>query len=375
MIENLIIDIFCVLIISAILISHNMQKKHKDIAFMRFTILGHVFILFALINFTCNFLDGKPQYTTALYIFNFLSFVSADAIILSYIAYFSTFFSNSKKKNEFLLEPITFITYLRVIAIVVLFSIGKLFTIDEGGHYSEYSITVIPYIFSLISIAMILFKLLRNGKVFNAEQKRVTVFYMFIPFLGGVLDEIFKTYIYFSMSLTLSILLIYATLQASIIENARIREKELEKLSFVDPLTEVNNRNAYYTLLSALDPHQNVGIVFCDVNGLKYVNDTFGHSEGDKLLISFSELAMKQFDKKDIFRIGGDEFLILLTDIQKDDFENKLTAFENLLKSNNYIAASGATYGTVRYIEQLVLTAEEKMYVQKRASIKQKTNA
>jgi diguanylate cyclase (GGDEF)-like protein/PAS domain S-box-containing protein len=93
------------------------------------------------------------------------------------------------------------------------------------------------------------------------------------------------------------------------------RQKRIEYLSYHDQLTELYNRRFFEEELRRLDVERNypLSIVYADVNGLKVVNDAFGHESGDQLL-KLVAAAMKTACRADdiIARIGGDEFLILL---------------------------------------------------------------
>ena len=114
------------------------------------------------------------------------------------------------------------------------------------------------------------------------------------------------------------------------VENYRMR-KSLEKLSRTDMLTGVLNRNAMNKKINDLESgevefKQGLGVVFADVNGLKTANDTKGHNEGDKILVNVSDKLKSVFDEKEIYRAGGDEFLII-TDMEKYKF---YASFEKL---------------------------------------------
>ncbi len=92
--------------------------------------------------------------------------------------------------------------------------------------------------------------------------------------------------------------------------------KKLEKLSRVDLLTGVMNRNTMNNRIDEIvdDPasaEKYFGVIFADINGLKRRNDTEGHPSGDRLLQAASESLKEVFADHEIYRAGGDEFLIL----------------------------------------------------------------
>ena len=97
-------------------------------------------------------------------------------------------------------------------------------------------------------------------------------------------------------------------------------------LSTVDLLTGVLNRNEMNNRVMqlSLDERQgrsNIGIVFADLNGLKQMNDNKGHSAGDKLIKDAAKILKKVFPKDEIYRAGGDEFLVLLRDTSLTQLE------------------------------------------------------
>ena len=66
------------------------------------------------------------------------------------------------------------------------------------------------------------------------------------------------------------------------------------------------------------------GILFVDLNGLKLCNDTGGHEMGDELLKNAAKLLKKHFDEYEIYRSGGDEFVVILPECPKKEFDKKV---------------------------------------------------
>lgn len=74
--------------------------------------------------------------------------------------------------------------------------------------------------------------------------------------------------------------------------------------------------------------------MFIDVNGLKETNDNFGHTAGDELIVNVFKAASKIFNKAPKYRIGGDEFIIFCTSINKDEFLFNVSKLKEILKSS-----------------------------------------
>lgn len=92
-------------------------------------------------------------------------------------------------------------------------------------------------------------------------------------------------------------------------------ENMLRQISYTDKLTGLYNRTCFEEQIEILDNEKfyPLSIIIGDANGLKQLNDTRGHFEGDKLIIKISEILKNSCDENDlIFRWGGDEFVILM---------------------------------------------------------------
>lgn len=152
-------------------------------------------------------------------------------------------------------------------------------------------------------------------------------------------------------------------------------ENKLEYLSYHDQLTGLYNRRFFENELKRLDVEENLPltIVMADVNGLKLVNDSFGHATGDELLKKVSEIIKKGCRYNDIIaRLGGDEFVILLpkTDIYETEQIVKninALALKETVSAVNISISFG--YGTKKKeeekIEEILKKAEDYMYKKK----------
>lgn len=107
---------------------------------------------------------------------------------------------------------------------------------------------------------------------------------------------------------------------------------ELERLGRRDELTGLRNRNALDADLATLAHEQHpIGLVFCDVNGLKQANDFEGHAAGDELLKRCSRALVSAYPGTRVYRIGGDEFMVVAANFDHERFDHLLRTGENRL--------------------------------------------
>jgi diguanylate cyclase len=156
------------------------------------------------------------------------------------------------------------------------------------------------------------------------------------------------------------------------ITQRKLVEQERIYLSFYDHLTGLYNRRFFEVELKRLDTERNLpfSIIMGDVNGLKFINDSFGHSEGDELLRKTADI-LKGFSRQDdiIARLGGDEFAILLPKTNAAETEaiirriNDLIANEKVSNMNLSISF-GFDVKTDKEedIQEVVKNAEDNMY-------------
>lgn len=107
---------------------------------------------------------------------------------------------------------------------------------------------------------------------------------------------------------------------------------KLNRQATQDPMTGVKNKRAWQDAEKRLDEEIKVGaadfaVVVCDVNNLKQLNDTIGHEAGDSLIIRASRHICQIFKHSPVYRIGGDEFTVILEGTDLTNYESLLTEF------------------------------------------------
>ena len=145
---------------------------------------------------------------------------------------------------------------------------------------------------------------------------------------------------------------------------------QINKLAYFDSLTDIKNRHCFNIFITNLNgiTQQNVGAVFCDLNGLKYANDNFGHNAGDKMICEFAEILKKVFVNDEVFRLSGDEFIIFSIGKHKESFFEDINQLKKLNEEKEFPYASlGFVWReSSDNLENLLKLAEDEMYQHKK---------
>lgn len=144
-----------------------------------------------------------------------------------------------------------------------------------------------------------------------------------------------------------------ANQMASKIINMRQR-KELQRLSIRDQLTGLKNRACFSDLLKGVKHQTDCVLAFIDLDNFKNYNDTFGHESGDFLLIWFSELLSEiETDRIQVCRWGGDEFLVLFSNMTGEEARSVMEDLHlKLKKKNGFVAELRTALGRDVFVEK-----------------------
>lgn len=131
----------------------------------------------------------------------------------------------------------------------------------------------------------------------------------------------------------------------------REREEALEGEALYDSLTHLGNRYYFNQRMADLaDTGHNMVLCYCDLDELKYVNDTFGHAEGDAYISDFANLIKDNTREQDIIaRLGGDEFCIVLVDCTVECANQKMLDLQKYFsKASGDKYVRNFSFGTVQ---------------------------
>lgn len=163
--------------------------------------------------------------------------------------------------------------------------------------------------------------------------------------------------------------------QISELEVQETRHRLYRELAFTDIMTGLGNRTAFEKKMEELREkpgRQDVIIFMADMNNLKYINDNFGHAKGDEVIIKIGYLLQQSFDEKcNCYRIGGDEFCVIGTEIPETDFSSAGIKFRQLIEEENNTAdlpfsvACGCYAVDEKGIDECFKKADALMYLEK----------
>lgn len=170
------------------------------------------------------------------------------------------------------------------------------------------------------------------------------------------------------------------TLAETLSETARqlkIKIDYINNLAYSDKLTGVKNNTAYLHDVAVLKSDMQEGkadfsVFVVDVNGLKFINDNYGHEVGNELIIKVTQMTAEVFGYDNLYRIGGDEFAVILKDITIEDCEAYKKSFNEVVEKQKGKIWASASIGSATYSRNLDSTyesvfnrADEDMYENK----------
>lgn len=355
------INVYALFVLSTLLVVIHRQI-HVDTTGKRILQYGILLTMLAVIVEPLSWIfDGTNFFGSYLieYGTNVLLFLLAPMIVgimFAYVKYHTEGkqVSTMKLVFGFHFTILTGVILFLNIFIPIYFSIP----LDTNSYHKE-DYVYIHYALVFGSYLYILFYLWRNRSQSTKEATTIFTIFFFLPIIGIIL-QLINSHLYFSWtSISLSIFMIFATLETSDGEH--------------DYLTKLFNRFSYEKYTKQLiEQNATFYTILFDLDNFKQINDTYGHITGDSVLIAFAE-ALKQslYPNKMIARIGGDEYIAIIEDdIQVEDYINAINEHLASSKDNN-ISSLKFSYGAYAFtpgmtIDEVYHLIDMKMYEFKR---------
>ena len=234
--------------------------------------------------------------------------------------------------------------------------------LSNNAHISVYGIGIV------VLMHLFLYKILlpsyQKARVFFSSgwwKLNVILVFFFIQFLNQYAFSIDMSnarnivfdFVIFSIIFYLTLILIFNLVKDSAEMNKKTYENdELKNVAYTDALTNMKNRAAYERFIrrQVLKHRKNPGaqfiFVMLDINGFKNINDTRGHVAGDEILKQVGKVITEYFESYNCesFRFGGDEFILLIEDIQLSYVENLIVKLnEELVNLINVTLSHGCS--------------------------------
>ena len=142
----------------------------------------------------------------------------------------------------------------------------------------------------------------------------------------------------------------------------RLLMQELHQKAYYDPLTMCYNRIAYDAALDKLcGTEQPIGVGCLNLNGLRRINDSLGYHYGNKAIYKACSLLKSCFGYKNVYRISGDEYMVLWPNVSYEDFTAACERLQNELRTEKDFASFGNAWGIKEKVSGIISEAETSM--------------
>ena len=245
-----------------------------------------------------------------------------------------------------------------IIVLLVNLFVPVVFTFSEDKEYiplpARYIGLVLQMILFLVTSVYSMFSAVRSEGLSRSHYRTICISGIVMSFFITV-QMFFPLMPFYAMGCLFGTCLIHTFIYRDKDVEYTLAIKLAKKKAYKDGLTNVKNKLAYLEALAELETAiengelTEYGVAVFDVNGLKAINDTFGHEAGDEYIKSGCRVICQQFDHSPVFRIGGDEFVVILKDVdyaKRDELVKifKETINENLKKGEVVVACGLSIY-------------------------------
>lgn len=219
------------------------------------------------------------------------------------------------------------------------------FTVGHGVLY------FIPYVLTIINCSLLIYSGICNYKT-NKGETIICFVIVICPFIATYLEVKHHFMLMIPLAFLLCIIFYFMCLNVQLYRR--------------DTLTQLLNRRSFF--MDAKRNHKkHIYVLSMDLNNLKYYNDTFGHSAGDKAITTASHFMELSFSHYGIvYRTGGDEFMALFFNKKREAIEDCIETFNLLLDKTEYRVACGLSeYKPGDDFEDIVAESDARMYKNK----------
>ena len=270
---------------------------------------------------------------------------SATPLIIAMII-----FTLVKKSRWYVFIPALLVALLNLVSIYT----GIIYRLNENGALIRGPLGYLPFIAVGAYSALLIYILIKQSNKLLTEI--IPIAFLCFAFVSGlILPFIFKQD-YSQLFCSTIIVALFVYYVFSILQ-----------LTKKDSLTGLLNRQAYY-VTEKNNPKDVTGIISIDMNGLKTINDTYGHQAGDEALTTISLCIIKATKiKQPAYRVGGDEFIIVCWRSTEEEIKELIKKIENNVSESKYSCSIGYSYSGfgMKSIDEMVKESDVMMYENK----------
>lgn len=270
---------------------------------------------------------------------------SATPVIISLILY-----ALLKRARWYVFIPAMALTLINVISIFT----GIVFSISDTNTLQRGPLGYLPFIaVGLYSVFLVCVLFKQSNK---QSTEIVPIVFLCFAFVSGLIFPFILGKDYSQIFCTTIVIALFVYYVFLIIQ-----------LTKKDPLTGLLNRQAYYASVND-NPKDITALLSIDMNGLKAINDTGGHAAGDLALETLAICFVRAVKaKQTIYRVGGDEFVIVCRRSSKDEIKQLVERIQKNVAKTEYSCAIGYSYcpGGAIAIDEMLKESDEMMYKHK----------
>ena len=364
-------NVVCAIVFGILLIHNhfNIDRQEKQIKYDH-ALVG--FILYFVVDcLWAAITDGMiPRTRVTVVVVTFLIYLVMAATIYFWLEYVMAYEQVPHRNRPINKFAVLFPFIVSTVALIAQYFIAPGTLINDKLEtlmaFNVYLVTV-PYIY----IAAILFYTIRKAKVEKKNsEKRKHLFIGFFPLMvivGGIVQLIVPSVPVYCFSVMLLMLLFYI--------------QSIELRISMDPLTQLNNRSQlihYTSMKSNLNVEDRITVVIMmDIDGFKEINDTYGHAEGDKALVTVSGSLKKAVNSRSmpsfLCRYGGDEFILIIHPEAREETDDLIREIREeiarAVEDSPYPLSVSVGYdelmGETDSIQNCIGRADKKLYLDK----------
>ncbi len=355
-----------ILLGTVLLIAYN-RLDRKDRLNRYFLITSAIVILeIAFETITC-IVNGKtgPLVVPILVVFSTCLFITAPILTYYWSRFITTITLPDSRKSRLsiliLLIPLALNTFITLLSPVY----GYVFYVDSNNVYHRGDLFFLSAVITYFYLAYSMVILKVNRKKLMRQEFLPLVIFGILPIIGGILQSLFYGVLLMWSCAGFSLVIVYNFLSS--------------RMVYLDKLTGAWTRESFEYYISRRFEHteEHYGVIFIDLDGLKAINDKYGHLQGDNALKQTVSILKSTIRRTDIVaRIGGDEFIVIFEcDTVKalnrtvDRIRTRFNEF-NKNSSNNYnieYSYGAGVFDSGEYnFDDFMCRLDELMYAQKR---------